>query len=29
MNACFTCRIRTRPAQDFAFNFWDFVQARR
>lgn len=28
-NACFTCHIQTRPAQDFAFNFWDYVQARR
>lgn len=29
MDPCFTCHIQTRPQQDFAFNFWDFVQARR
>jgi len=29
VRACFTCHIQTRPAQDFAFNFWDFVQTRR
>lgn len=26
---CFACHLRVRPAQDFAFNFWDYVQARR
>jgi hypothetical protein len=29
VEACFTCHIRTRPQQDFAFNFWDYVQARK
>jgi hypothetical protein len=29
MNGCFACHIGTRAAQDFAFNFWDYVQARR
>jgi hypothetical protein len=28
MTSCFTCHINTRPQQDFAFNFWDYVQAR-
>ena len=29
VEACFTCHIQTRPNQDFAFNFWDYVQARK
>jgi hypothetical protein len=29
VEACFTCHINTRAQQDFAFNFWDYVQARR
>jgi hemoglobin len=28
VEACFTCHIQTRSQQDFAFNFWDYVQAR-
>jgi hypothetical protein len=28
VRACFTCHLQARPAQDFAFNFWDYVQAR-
>jgi hypothetical protein len=26
---CFTCHLQTRAQQDFAFNFWDYVQARK
>ena len=29
VEACFTCHVQTRPNQDFAFNFWDYVQARK
>ena len=29
VEACFTCHLQTRPNQDFAFNFWDYVQARK
>ncbi len=29
MRACFTCHIQVRSSEDFAFNFWDYVQARR
>src|SRR5215217_1818283 len=29
VEACFTCHIQYRSAQDFAFNFWDYVQARK
>ena len=29
VEACFTCHIQTRPNQDFALNFWDYVQARK
>lgn len=29
VEACFTCHLQTRPSQDFAFNFWDYVQARK
>jgi len=29
VRACFTCHIQVRASQDFAFNFWDYVQARR
>lgn len=29
MRACFACHIQARAAQDFAFDFWDHVQARR
>ncbi len=29
VEACFTCHIQTRASQDFAFNFWDFVQTRK
>ena len=28
VEACFTCHIQTRAREDFAFNFWDYVQAR-
>ncbi|MGG5890010.1 cytochrome P460 family protein [Falsiroseomonas sp. HC035] len=28
MTSCFTCHINTRAQQDFAFNFWDYVQTR-
>lgn len=28
LNACFTCHLQVRPQQDFAFNFWDYVQTR-
>ncbi|NKE43971.1 cytochrome P460 family protein [Roseomonas frigidaquae] len=28
LNGCFTCHINTRAQQDFAFNFWDYVQTR-
>lgn len=29
MRACFTCHIQVRASEDFAFNFWDYVQTRR
>jgi len=29
VEACFTCHLQTRPKQDFAFNFWDYVQSRK
>lgn len=29
VEACFTCHLQTRAAQDFAFDFWDYVQKRR
>ena len=29
VEACFTCHLQTRAQQDFAFNFWDYAQARR
>ena len=29
VEACFTCHIQYRSAQDFAFNFWDYAQTRR
>jgi hypothetical protein len=29
VEACFTCHIQTRAREDFAFNFWDYVQARK
>lgn len=29
VEACFTCHLQTRASQDFAFNFWDYVQTRR
>ena len=29
VEACFTCHLQTRPNQDFVFNFWDYVQARK
>jgi hypothetical protein len=29
VEACFTCHLQTRAQQDFAFNFWDYVQARK
>jgi hypothetical protein len=29
VEACFTCHLQTRAGQDFAFNFWDYVQARK
>ncbi len=29
LNSCFACHIGARAQQDFAFNFWDFVQGRR
>jgi Cytochrome P460 len=29
MDPCFTCHIQNRSQQDFAFNFWDYVQARK
>ena len=29
VEACFTCHIQTRAQQDFAFNFWDYVQTRK
>jgi Cytochrome P460 len=29
LDACFTCHINTRAGQDFAFNFWDYVQTRK
>jgi hypothetical protein len=28
LNGCFTCHINARAQQDFAFNFWDYVQTR-
>ncbi len=28
VRACFTCHLQARAAQDFAFDFWDYVQAR-
>ncbi len=28
MTSCFTCHIQVRPNQDFAFNYWDYVQTR-
>ena len=29
VQACFECHLKTRPAQDFAFNFWDYIQTRK
>ncbi|MBY0334934.1 MAG: cytochrome P460 family protein [Acetobacteraceae bacterium] len=29
VEACFTCHIQTRAGQDFAFDFWDYVQKRQ
>lgn len=29
VEACFTCHLQARAQQDFAFNFWDYVQQRR
>jgi len=29
VEACFTCHLQTRAEQDFAFNFWDYVQTQR
>jgi hypothetical protein len=29
VEACFTCHIQTRSKEDFAFNFWDYVQTRK
>ncbi|MBX9702098.1 MAG: cytochrome P460 family protein [Acetobacteraceae bacterium] len=29
VEACFTCHIQTRAQQDFAFDFWDYVQKRQ
>jgi hypothetical protein len=29
VEACFTCHINTRSKEDFAFNFWDYVQTRK
>lgn len=29
VEACFTCHLQVRPQQDFAFNFWDYVQTRK
>lgn len=29
MEACFTCHLKMVPKQDFAFNFWEYVQSRR
>jgi hypothetical protein len=29
VDACFTCHLGARAQQDFAFNFWDYVQTRR
>jgi hypothetical protein len=28
MRPCFTCHLGARPQQDFAFDFWDYVQNR-
>ncbi|NKC34251.1 cytochrome P460 family protein [Falsiroseomonas selenitidurans] len=28
LGSCFNCHITARSGQDFAFNFWDYVQAR-
>jgi hypothetical protein len=28
VRACFTCHLQARAAQDFAFDVWDYVQAR-
>ncbi|MCX7382411.1 MAG: cytochrome P460 family protein [Alphaproteobacteria bacterium] len=27
--ACFDCHIKVRSSQDFAFNFWDYLQTRK
>lgn len=29
VEACFACHLQARAAQDFAFDFWDYVQTRR
>jgi hypothetical protein len=29
LDGCFTCHLQRRVAQDFAFDFWDYVQKRR
>jgi hemoglobin len=29
LESCFACHLKARPAQDFAFNFWDYVQMRK
>ncbi|WP_144185919.1 cytochrome P460 family protein [Elioraea rosea] len=29
LDGCFSCHLQARKAEDYAFQFWDYVQARR
>lgn len=29
VEGCFSCHLKTRANEDFAFNFWDFVKTRK
>jgi hemoglobin len=29
LDGCFACHLQQRPTQDFAFNFWDYIQTKR
>lgn len=29
LDGCFSCHLQARPQQDYAFQFWDYVQLRR
>ena len=29
VDGCFACHAKNRPGQDYVFNFWDYVQAKK